>query len=141
MWHNNFQKRLQSWTELRTQCQPMLLDNCLKEIDNWWVNAPWCPYSLHIDDYQTWPNPWELLNENHYCDLAKALGIVYTLMLMNRSDINDIKIADTDSGNLVLIDDGKYILNWGTGQLLNISSTKITIKKTLSGSKVVHLLG
>ena len=81
------------------------------------------------------------MNENHYCDLAKALGIVYTLMLMNRSDINDIKIADTDSGNLVLIDDGKYILNWGTGQLLNISSTKITIKKTLSGSKVVHLLG
>ena len=141
MWTLLPSERLRYWQNFRNDLNQKSLDEAVKDTQHLWSYAPFVSKYLAILAVDKWPDPWELIYENHYCDLAKALGIVYTLMLMNRSDINDIKIADTDSGNLVLIDDGKYILNWGTGQLLNISSTKITIKKTLSGSKVVHLLG
>jgi hypothetical protein len=52
-----------------------------------------------------------------------------------------VEIADTDRGNLVLVQGGKYILNWEPGEVLNISSTNIAVNKSLDSSKLVHLLG
>ena len=94
-----------------------------------------------MDDYEKWPNPWNLLADNIYCDLARALGIVYTMLMLDRKDVGTIQIAETDQGNLVLVDHGKYILNWGGDRLLNIEPTNFTITKSLDSSELVHLLG
>jgi hypothetical protein len=94
-----------------------------------------------MDDYEKWPDPWSLLADNIYCDLARALGIVYTMLMLDRADIDTIQIAETDQGNLVLVNQGKYILNWGRDRLLNIEPTNFTITKSLDSSELVHLLG
>lgn len=94
-----------------------------------------------MDDYKQWPNPWQLLNDNVYCNLARALGIVYTILMLERTDIDAIQITEGDQGNLVLIDHGKYILNWGRDRLLNIELTNFTITRSLDSSEVAHLLG
>jgi hypothetical protein len=94
-----------------------------------------------MDDYKKWPDPWQLLSDNVYCDLARALGIVYTVLMLDREDVDTIQIAETDQGNLVLVDQGKYILNWGGDRLLNIEPTNFTVTKSLDSSELVHLLG
>jgi len=105
--------------------------------NDWWFGVPWCAYRLHWDDWQTWPDPWQLLEENHFCDLARALGMLYTVHFCGIA--SDLCLAHTSDQHLVLIDGGKYVLNWRPGEVLNISSQKITITKTLNSVALPQL--
>jgi hypothetical protein len=129
---------LAAWHKLREANQNTPLDQCLLAVNDWWQQCPWVPYYLHWDDLEQWPDPWDLLADNHFCSLAKALGIVYTLHMMERSDITTVELAiNGDSGdNLVLVNEGKYILNWEEGQLLNITSQVVNIKKSVDSRAV-----
>lgn len=119
MWPNNFEQRLLSWNNLRKQVALLPLDQCLNEINNWWMNTPWTAYHLHWDDRQTWPDPWQLLSDNIYCPLARGLGIMYTITLINRDDCQDACLAELNDNNLVLIDNEKYLLNWDIDTIVN----------------------
>ena len=141
MWSPLYQDRLEAWCQLRKKSSTCDISTCLQDIDQWWAQTPWKPYYLHMDDYEKWPDPWSLLADNIYCDLARALGIVYTMLMLDREDVDTIQIAETDQGNLVLVDQGKYILNWGRDRLLNIEPTNFTITKSLDSSELVRLLG
>jgi hypothetical protein len=87
---------------------------------------------------EQWPDPWDLLADNYFCSLAKALGIVYTIHMISRSDITCTELAtNADSAdNLVLVNKGKYILNWEAGQLLNITSPEINITRSIDSHVV-----
>jgi hypothetical protein len=62
-------------------------------------------------------------------------------MMIDHPDIDKIELASCDETNLVLINQGKYILNWSPEELLNISTANIKIKKTLDSEKVRYLIG
>ena len=120
MWPKTFDQRLADWYNLRTFCKNQPIDQALSTIAGWWNLAPWQPYYLHWDDQKDWPDPWQLLNDNVYCDLAKALGILYTITLMDRADMTPVDLVLTqDERNLVLVDKTKYILNWTPGIVVN----------------------
>jgi hypothetical protein len=92
-------------------------------------------------DRLNWPDPWQLLTNNGYCDLARALGIVYTIMLTENLNYTNLKIIQIKEDNLVLVDDGKYILNWAPGEMLNTHSTPITtVKNTIDSSELESFL-
>ena len=79
---------------------------------------------MHWDLVKDWPDPWDLIAENTYCDLAKCLGISYTILMLDRTDINSLSIQETKENEyIVSLNQGKYILNWDVGQVLNINST------------------
>lgn len=141
MWPSKFEDRLDSWVSMRNSVRDSEIFSTLQTVNQWWAQSPWRPYYLHWNDYREWPGPWDLLSDNHFCDVARSLGIMYTLMLLDRRDISDIVIAETNLGNLVLVNDGKYILNWSPDDVLNISSTKITITRSLDSGEFDHLLG
>ena len=141
MWQSKFEDRLDSWVRMRHSVREMAIFPALQTVNQWWAESPWRPYYLHWNDQKDWPDPWELLSDNHFCDVARALGIMYTLVLLERDDINEAVMAETNLGNLVLVNDGKYILNWSPDEVLNISSTKITITRSLDSSEFAHLLG
>ena len=128
MWHIQFERRLAAWNALRQNSADQSLLEFLQSTNSWWHQTPWCPYHLHWDDQPTWPDPWQLLNDNVYCDLARALGIMYTIVLTDRADLLDSSIIETESGNLVQVNQGKYILNWGRDVVLNncLEQQKIT---------------
>jgi hypothetical protein len=133
VWPNRYEDQLVSWYNLRETNSQSDLEDCLLAVNNWWQFAPLSMHYLHWDTVTTWPDPWDLLADGIYCNLAKALGICYTLRMINRPDINDISIAETAEGdNLVLVNQGKYILNWAPNQLLNINSDKFKITKTMT---------
>ena len=141
MWPVKFEDRLVQWSILREEAKNLSLESSLNKINHWWQQTPWSPYHLHWDDQETWPNPWELLSDNLFCDLARSLGIVYTTMMIDHPAIDKIELASCEETNLVLINQGKYILNWSPEELLNISTANIKIKKTLDSEKVRYLIG
>ncbi len=120
MWPKNFADRLVAWTTLRTSAQSMSLQEALATINTWWHQTPWKPYYLHWDDQLRWPDPWQLLSDDVYCPVAKGLGILYTISMLDRADMVDAELVLTESGdNLVLVQKTKYILNWSPDSIVN----------------------
>lgn len=120
MWPKDFADRLTAWSELRAEARTMELPEALEKINAWWFQIPWKPYYLHWDDQPVWPDPWQLLSDNVYCDLARALGILYTISLLDRADMADAELVLTKEGdNLVQVAQGKYILNWSPDSVVN----------------------
>jgi hypothetical protein len=129
MWPTTFDARLAGWTQLRDHCQNLPLQSALGTVNTWWFNAPWQPYYLHWDDQSFWPDPWQLLSDNVYCDLARALGIVYTISLLDRADMAPTTLVLTEDGsNLVQVAKEKYILNWKPDSIVN-TFQEVKIKK------------
>ena len=120
MWPQNFSARLENWNLLRDQCQNLPIESALEQINSWWFGTPWRPYYLHWDDQPNWPDPWQLLNDNVYCDLARALGILYTISMLDRKDMTPTTLVLTETGdNLVQVAKEKYILNWNPDSIVN----------------------
>lgn len=139
IWKTDYNQRLRDWTDIRCQSRDLALPDALLAINDWWFKSPWKPYTMHWDDWQTWPDPWDLLAEPSFCDLARALGMLYTIHLSEIA--STVAIAQTSDTHLVLVDEGKYVLNWTEGSLLNISSQKINIHKTLTSVQMPQLTG
>jgi hypothetical protein len=98
----------------------MTCQEALEQINAWWHQTPWKAYYLHWDDQAQWPDPWQLLSDDIYCDVAKALGILYTISLLDREDMADATLVLTeDHRNLVLVNKTKYILNWNSDSVVN----------------------
>lgn len=121
MWSRNFTDRLVSWNHLRDQCRCVSGPDALSAINRWWFAYPWVAYSLHWDDRRNWPDPWQLLEENRLCSLARGLGILYTIAMLERQDLGSAQLVETNQDNLVLVDREKYILNWDADTIVNIS--------------------
>ncbi len=138
MWPDRYEDRLSQWHQLRQDNQTNDLETALHAVNDWWQQAPVVNHYLHWDDMDTWPDPWDLLADNHFCSLAKALGIVYTLHMISRPDITAVELAANASSddNLVLVNEGKYILNWAPRHLLNITSEQVSIKRSLDSQAV-----
>lgn len=136
MWQKTFQLRLDAWANLRQQIQTQTAEQALTQINAWWFQSPWRAYHLHWDDQETWPDPWELLSDNLYCDVARGLGILYTISLLDHPALTDAELVFTEDGNnLVLVGKRKYILNWDPETIVN-TNHDIKIKKHLTQSQV-----
>ena len=136
MWPKDFADRLESWTALRARVQVMELEPALAAVNAWWHQTPWKPYYLHWDDQPRWPDPWQLLSDDVYCDLAKGLGILYTISMLDRADMADAELVLTDEGrNLVLVDKTKYILNWSSDTVVN-TFQEVKIVKRLKQQQI-----
>ena len=141
MWPLTFEQRLHAWGVLRESVQHESLDQAVAEVNVWWFQAPWQAYHLHWDDQSVWPDPWELLSDNIYCDLARGLGILYTITLLDRPDLQDSVLAETEQGNLVLIQQEKYILNWDSVQVLNINPGHFKPQHSITQQQIKQQIG
>jgi hypothetical protein len=139
MWPDTFESRLLDWNDLRSSCARQDTPIRYSLINDWWFRAPMVNRYLHWDDWRDWPTPWELLNDNIYCDLARALGMLYTIIMIDPQD--HIELARCDQDNLVRVQQGKYILNWCPGDIVNIRSQEFTVTKTLDGTLFQKKLG
>jgi hypothetical protein len=132
MWPKTFADRLAAWDTLRQQAIQMDKIQALSAIESWWLQTPWTAYHLHWDDQETWPDPWQLLDDNIYCELARGLGILYTITLIDRPDLQNAVLTEVGGDNLVLVDQEKYILNWPGLSPLNISPNSKNLQRRIS---------
>ena len=136
MWHKTFSDRLASWSDLRRQCETLNTDATLTAINSWWFSSPWTGYHLHWDDQADWPDPWQLLDDNIFCEVARGLGILYTITMLDRPDLQDAVLAEVDSDNLVLVPQKKYILNWDAEQVVNINPGPYKVYHSVSQQEI-----
>ena len=74
--------------------------------------------SIHTDpwDESTWPTPWELVQENQYCDFCIVLGLCYSLQLTDRFSGTNFEIhIIIDSKNSAT----KYLLVVGDSMIVH----------------------
>lgn len=136
MWPKNFADRLESWNNLRLQASTADAPTALAMINSWWFETPWRAYHLHWDDRETWPDPWQLLDDDIYCSLARGLGILYTITILDRSDLQGYMLIESAGDNLVLSATEKYILNWDRDQIVNINPGEQNLQRSISQSKI-----
>ncbi len=136
MWPRTFDERLASWTQLRQQAALADPESALNAINSWWFRTPWRAYHLHWDDQADWPDPWQLLSDNLYCPLARGLGILYTIALLDRPDLQDAVLVEVGSDNLVLIDREKYILNWDQDTIVNTSPRVLNSRHSVTQEQI-----
>jgi len=141
MWPKTFAERLASWTELRQQAALADPESALTAINSWWFRTPWRAYHLHWDDRPTWPDPWQLLSDDLYCPLARGLGILYTITLLDRRDLQDAMLVEVGSDNLVLIDKEKYILNWDSDTIVNTSPGVLNSRHSVTQEQIKQQIG
>jgi hypothetical protein len=116
------------------------LDQALSAINAWWFQTPWRPYHLHWDDQATWPDPWQLLDDNIYCGLARGLGIMYTVAMIDRPDIHSVELVEAGGDNLVQINQSKYILNWDQATIVNTSPETTLSRRRVSQDEIKQQL-
>jgi hypothetical protein len=138
MWPTTFDARLAAWNLLREQAANCPPEQALELVNSWWFRTPWTPYHLHWDDQAYWPDPWQMLSENIYCSLARGLGIMYTIALLDRDDISDALLCECESDNLVLVSDRKYILNWDKGTIVNINPGTLHPRRRVDLRSIQH---
>ena len=139
----NYDTRLRSWYDLRQQLQNTDTKTVCIEIDNFWQQAPLINHYLHPHDISNWPNPWELLSENTYCELARALGMCYTLLLLSINDI-ELVLAKNDNNEdvvLVLVDNAKYVLNYWPNTVISNNLKDFVVVEKLDIDKIKNIIG
>lgn len=129
----NYDARLRSWYDLRQKLQNADTATKCVEIDKWWQYAPLVNHYLHPQEVSAWPGPWELLNDNEYCYLARGLGMVYTLLLTGIDDI-DFRLGKDDNSEdvaLVMVDNAKYVMNYWPDMVVNMNLQNFTLTRSL----------
>ena len=116
-------ERLVRWREFRKSLSALSFDQALESTAAFWHQCPFSPYYLDPEHPEQWPDPWTLVEENWYCDIAKALGILYTIKFTVHDPAVELRVyVDPETKynyNLVWIDEGKYVLNLVDGEVLN----------------------
>jgi hypothetical protein len=131
-------ERIACWKQLRRDISLLPINEATEKVEIFWQRCPFIPFYLDYKDPDSWPNPWELILENYYCDLAKALGIVYTLHLSDHKETLDPELriyankTNKTQYHIAYLCQGKYVLNLIEGQVVN----KEHINQEL---KLIHL--
>jgi hypothetical protein len=77
----NYEERLLIWRRLRDQIDK---EGSIQLAIDFWNNIPLSSRNIDPYDSTTWPSPWELIEDNSYCEYTKILAIGYTLMLTDK---------------------------------------------------------
>jgi len=134
--------RLRNWHELRTSLKDSDIQTICVEVDRFWQKCPMSNHYLHPADIQDWPDPWNLLNDNNYCEYARALGMLYTLMLLGVQDIDFVEIMyDNRDSVVVLVDNAKYVMNWCPESVLNTDLTEFKITRRIDIGVLAKKIG
>lgn len=123
-WNLRSSDRLTEWRDFRREISDKSLEQALTDVCALWSTAPYVTYYLAPDDPLSWPDPWTLLAENYYCDLAKSLGMLYTLYFTGHKTANmSLRIyydyKDKNRYNVLWVEQGKYILNYWPYEIVN----------------------
>ena len=79
MFEKPYEQRLAIWRQLRNDLE--VSKDPIKDVIDFYNRAPKCLIAADPFTPSTWPDPWELLEENNYCSFVKILAICYTLQL------------------------------------------------------------
>jgi hypothetical protein len=135
MFDKKFEDRLKVWHDFRASLSDDS-DPVQSAID-FWNEAPEATRNIDPYDELTWPTPWEMIEENSYCEYTKILAVAYTLKLTDRfNDWQPVFKVGLDKRHarlyyMCIIDD--YVLGFDPEKSVHIKELprSIHIQKTI----------
>lgn len=90
MHEKTFEDKLLEWKKFRESLENS--ENPFEKVYEYYNFVP--RVSIQTDPWsrETWPDPWELIEENQYCDFSIILGICYSLFLTERFENSRFEI-------------------------------------------------
>lgn len=116
--------RLTFWKQFRNHLE--VSEDPISETLDLWKKAPIVSRYLNSFDPTSWPDPWHIVLDNKYDDLALALGILYTLQLTERFNDEKFEIHMSINDNK---DDQIFFLSIGENTVLNVSFRSVEDQK------------
>lgn len=93
MFDKSYVERIKAWRSFRLTLEETI--SPFEDTIEFWNNAPLSSIAADPYDKTTWPTPWEMIEENRYCDFTKILAIYYTLQLTDRFSSSRFEIHIT----------------------------------------------
>ncbi len=90
MLYEDYVTKLSQWQSLRQQLETSI--NPYQEVINYYNTQKRCKLSTDPWNQAKWPDPWQLIDFNLYCDFTLTLGSCYTLQLTDRFKDYDFEI-------------------------------------------------
>lgn len=134
MLSKRYEDRLSAWKKLRTQID--IESDPIQTAINFWSPIPESTRNIDPYDSATWPEPWEMIEENSFCEYTKILAIGYTLMLTEKyKDWHyEIRVGlDRKQSKLYyMLLAGEHVVGFEDGKSVHISKLpkNIHIEKT-----------
>ena len=119
-------EKLFEWKKFRDHLETS--ETPMEDLAEFWSRAPFVNRYLNPENPSSWPDPWKLIFDGKFDDLAISLGMLYTIKLTERFKDADCKIFMTtglDNKTFLLINNSS-ILNWeyrsvcGQKDLINV---------------------
>lgn len=124
--HDN--DRLLEWKRIRSQIE--ISNNPLDIVIDTWCRAPFV--SKFIDPYSPndWPDPWRLVLDGKFDNLAICLGMLYTLQLTQRFmhsqyEIHMSNIPKMKEPAFYMSVDRSFILNYTYKQVVDYDDDRL----------------
>jgi hypothetical protein len=76
------QTRQKAWYQLRQTLETS--EDPFSDVAKFFLRLPRVKFYTDPYDSSTWPTPWELIDENEYCEFNLILGMCYTIQLTER---------------------------------------------------------
>jgi hypothetical protein len=117
--------RLSEWKSFRDKLNQATLCAAIDATHELWQSCPFIPFYLDPENPKEWPDPWQLITENYYCDLAKTLGMLYTLHLTVHKDqlFPELRVYSDPvtkyDYHIAYLCYGKYVLNLIENKVVN----------------------
>ena len=107
-------ERLIEWKKFRDSLETSITP--LHDVAVFWSRAPFVNPFLDPQDSSKWPDPWHLILDDRFDDLAISLGMLYTLKLTRRfmntkCEIHNGVFLKNQEVKYPLIVDDFYVLN------------------------------
>ena len=117
--------RLEDWKNFRKSLTDDLAEEeILNRLAKYWTTVPVVRFYLDFDNPDTWPTPWELINDGEFCSTGIAYLMFKTLDLaptekFKKSEMKLYWIKDLEIEDLcmVLVVNSKYVLNYYYGEV------------------------
>ena len=121
-------ERLAKWKQFRDTLENS--NSPLEDVAEFWSHAPFVSNFLDPQNPNSWPDPWHLIIDGRFDDLAIALGMLYTLQLTQRFigsqfEIHMSIVSQNKSPNYWLVIDGCYVLNYHYKEVVAIDQVTL----------------
>lgn len=113
-------EKLVEWKGIRDKLETS--ESPLEEVVDLWSNAPFVSNYIDPFDSKTWPDPWRLVLDGKFDDLAICLGMLYTLQLTQRFMHNQYEIH---MSNIPKMKDPAFYLSIDRSSILNYTYKQV----------------
>ena len=132
-------ERLIKWKEFRQQLETS--SDPYSEVAQFWSKAPFVNQYIDPQNVSQWPDPWHLILDNRFDDLAIVLGMLYTCKLTQRFMDSNFEIhmsmsGQKDTQNFFLVADKKHVLNYEYAGVIEFAQFKDPTNIVWSGTKL-----